>query len=66
MAKTSMVNRELKRAKLAKKYAAKREALKKIISSHDRVVRREDGSRRSSCRSCRAIPRRAASATVAR
>ena len=33
MAKTSMVNREVKRAKLAKKYAAKREALKKIINS---------------------------------
>jgi small subunit ribosomal protein S14 len=33
MAKTSMVNREVKRAKLAKKYAAKREALKKIVSS---------------------------------
>src|SRR3546814_977618 len=32
MAKTSMVNRETKREKLAKKYAAKREALKKIIS----------------------------------
>ena len=33
MAKTSMVNRDLKRAKLAAKYAVKREALKKIISS---------------------------------
>src|SRR3546814_4758639 len=32
MAKKSMVNRETKREKLAKKYAAKREALKKIIS----------------------------------
>src|SRR3546814_981212 len=32
MAKTSMVNRETKREKLAKKYAAKREALKQIIS----------------------------------
>src|SRR3546814_18564308 len=32
MAKTSMVNRETKREKLAKKYAAKSEALKKIIS----------------------------------
>ena len=35
MAKTSMVNRETKRAKLAKKFAAKREALKKIINSQD-------------------------------
>ena len=33
MAKTSMVNRDLKRAKLSKKYAVKREALKKTISS---------------------------------
>ena len=33
MAKTSMVNRDIKRAKLAKKYATKREALKKTISS---------------------------------
>ncbi|QDW67310.1 30S ribosomal protein S14 [Luteimonas granuli] len=33
MAKTSMINREVKRAKLAKKYAARREALKKIVSS---------------------------------
>ena len=35
MAKRSMINREVKRAKLAKKYAARREALKKIISSQD-------------------------------
>ena len=34
MAKTSMVNREVKRTKLAKKYAAKRAALKQIVSSH--------------------------------
>ncbi|MFC7301365.1 30S ribosomal protein S14 [Cognatiluteimonas weifangensis] len=33
MAKTSMVNRETKRAKLAKKYAARRESLKQVISS---------------------------------
>ena len=33
MAKTSMVNRDIKRKKLAKKYAAKRDALKKIIAS---------------------------------
>lgn len=33
MAKTSMVNRDIKRAKLAKKYAGKREELKKTISS---------------------------------
>jgi small subunit ribosomal protein S14 len=33
MAKTSMVNREIKRAKLAKQHGEKREALKTIISS---------------------------------
>ena len=33
MAKTSMVNRETKRTKLVKKFAAKRDALKKIISN---------------------------------
>lgn len=33
MAKTSMVNREIKRAKLVKKYAAKRAELKTIVSS---------------------------------
>ena len=35
MAKTSMVNRDIKREKLAKKYAEKRAALKKIVSSQD-------------------------------
>ena len=35
MAKTSMINRETKRTKLVKKFAAKREALKQIISSED-------------------------------
>ncbi len=33
MAKTSMVNREIKRAKLAKRYGAKRIELKAVISS---------------------------------
>ncbi|WP_440221708.1 30S ribosomal protein S14 [Dokdonella sp. MW10] len=33
MAKTSMVERELKRAKLVKRHAAKREQLKAIVSS---------------------------------
>ena len=35
MAKTSMVNREVKRTKLAKQHGTKRDALKKIISSQD-------------------------------
>ena len=33
MAKTSMVNRDIKRAKLVKQHAGKRAALKKIISN---------------------------------
>ena len=33
MAKTSMVNREVKREKLAKRYAAKRAELKKLIAN---------------------------------
>jgi small subunit ribosomal protein S14 len=33
MAKTSMINREVKRTKLAKRYAVKRADLKKIIAS---------------------------------
>ena len=33
MAKTAMVNRDIKRSKLAKRYAEKRAGLKKIISS---------------------------------
>ncbi|MBW8824547.1 MAG: 30S ribosomal protein S14 [Xanthomonadales bacterium] len=35
MAKTSMINRETKRKKLAKQFAGKREALKKIIANPD-------------------------------
>ncbi len=33
MAKTSMVNRDVKRKKLVKKFAARRDALKKTVSS---------------------------------
>ena len=33
MAKTSMVNRDIKRKKLAKQFAGKREALKSVIAS---------------------------------
>jgi len=36
MAKTSMVNREIKRQKLVKKYAAKREELKQIMGDMSR------------------------------
>ena len=38
MAKRSMLERELKRTKLVRKYAAKREALKKIISGADATI----------------------------
>ena len=40
MAKTSMINREVKRTKLAKKFAAKRVELKKVI--RDLSVSEED------------------------
>lgn len=35
MAKTSMVNREIKRAKLYKRHGAKRAALQKVLKSQD-------------------------------
>ena len=35
MAKTSMIQREIKREKLVKQYAAKREALKEIANNQD-------------------------------
>ena len=38
MAKTSMVDRDIKRKKLAEKYAVKRAALKKIVSSQDATL----------------------------
>ena len=38
MAKRSMLERELKRTKLVRKYAAKREALKQIISGADATI----------------------------
>jgi small subunit ribosomal protein S14 len=42
MAKTSMVEREVKRTKLIKRYAAKREALKTIISSPESSVEEKE------------------------
>ena len=36
MAKLSLINRDIKRAKLAEKYAAKREALKAIINDQSK------------------------------
>ena len=43
MAKTSMVNRDIKRKKLVKKFASKRAELKAIIASTTRFLRRQDG-----------------------
>ncbi|MBU6163340.1 MAG: 30S ribosomal protein S14 [Myxococcales bacterium] len=45
MAKTSMVNRELKRIKLAKKFAAKRAALKAIITDSKMPFEARDQAR---------------------
>jgi len=45
MAKTSMVNRELKRIKLAKKFAAKRAALKAIITDSKMSIEARDQAR---------------------
>jgi small subunit ribosomal protein S14 len=45
MAKTSMVNREVKRIKLTKKFAAKRAALKEIITDEKRSMEERDEAR---------------------
>lgn len=45
MAKTSMVNRELKRIKLAKKFAAKRETLKTAITDVSLSMEERDAAR---------------------
>ena len=58
MAKTSMVNRETKRAKLVKQYAAKRDEAEGDHPQPERVGRGEEGRGRS-CRSCRATRARA-------
>ena len=66
MAKTSMVNRDIKRAKLAKKYGAKRDALKKIISSPTASYEEKMEARDQAAEAAARFARRAASATVAR
>ncbi|MBO5565743.1 MAG: 30S ribosomal protein S14 [Succinivibrio sp.] len=53
MAKTSMINRDLKRKHLADKYQAKREELKKIISS----VSSSDEDRFAAVLALAALPR---------
>lgn len=46
MAKTSMINREIKREKLVKKYAAKRAELKKIMSDSSLSMEERMASRK--------------------
>ena len=53
MAKTSMINRDLKRQRLADKYFAKRQDLKKVISS----VSSSDEERFAAVRALAALPR---------
>ena len=53
MAKTSMIYRDLKRKRLAEKYAAKRADLKKIISS----VSASDEERFAAVQALAALPR---------
>ena len=54
MAKTSMVNRDIKREKLAKKYAEKRAALKKIIATSNDPAEAYEAARK-----LQAIPKNA-------
>ncbi|MES1147100.1 MAG: 30S ribosomal protein S14 [Solimonas sp.] len=53
MAKTSMINREIKRAALAKRYAAKRAQLKEII----RNPKSSDADREAAVIKLQALPR---------
>lgn len=53
MAKRSMIERELKREKLVKRFAAKRTALKKII----RNINSSDGERMAAQQKLNALPR---------
>ena len=53
MAKKSMIQRELKREKLVKRYAAKRDALKEIIRS----PKSTDGERAAAQAKLNALPR---------
>ncbi len=55
MAKTSMIQREIKRAKTVKKYAAKRAALKAVIAD----INRSDEERYGAQLKLQALPRNA-------
>lgn len=63
MAKKSMVNREAKRIKLVKKFAAKREKLKEIIQ---KVNTYSDEERLEAQRKLQELPRDASSARLQR
>jgi len=65
MAKTSMVEREKRRAGIVKKYAVKRAQLKEIIRS-PRSSPEQKLQRRRSCSSSRAMRARRAGASAAR
>ena len=60
MAKKSMVQRELKRAKLVQKYAAKRMALKKVI----RNLNSTDAEREEAQNKLNAMPRDSSSSRM--
>ena len=60
MAKKSMVQRELKRAKLVQKYAAKRMALKKVI----RKLNSTDVEREEAQNKLNAMPRDSSSSRI--
>jgi small subunit ribosomal protein S14 len=61
MAKLSMINREIKRIQMVKKYANKRAALKKILSS---VVNVSEDEREMARRSLQSLPRDASPCRV--
>ena len=66
MAKKSMIAREEKRARTVAKYAAKRAQLKETINNFTAPLTRSVGKRKSSCRSCRAMPAPCVSSVVVR
>ena len=65
MAKTSMVEREKRRAGIVKKYAAKRAKLKELIRSPKSSPEERAGGTGASCRRSRVMPARRASAIAA-
>ena len=56
MAKTNMIEREKRRARVAKKYAVKRAQLKEIIRSPKSTPEQRAGRAGRRCRRCRATP----------